>query len=165
VPIKLTTTTEGGKEGRKWKKKIQKNLQNRSKHRCFSKINVFHVSLLSESFPMLGVTVHPTLFGWPPTLCWSLDLLWRQLRFNSGPTPVCSCLQCPQLSELVSFILWELSMTFYIFHRHRVCLVDHTDLIYSLYSRWEGFGSSSLTTLSLDFNCRFISTSACRPSE
>ena len=29
-----------------------------------------------------------------------------------------SCLQCPQLSELVHFLLWELSKTFYIFHRH-----------------------------------------------
>jgi len=52
-------------------------------------------------------------------------------------------------------------MTFYIFHRHRVCLVDHVDLICSLYSWWEGFGSSSLATLPLGFNCGFISTSAC----
>ena len=28
-------------------------------------------------------------------------------------------------------LLWELSMTFYIFNRHRVCLVDHLDLICS----------------------------------
>ena len=52
-------------------------------------------------------------------------------------------------------------MTFYIFHRHRVCLVDHVDLICSLYSWWEGFGSSSLATLPLGFNCGFISISAC----
>ena len=38
-------------------------------------------------------------------------------------------------------------MSFYIFHRHRVCLVDHVDLICSLYSWWEGFGSSSLAIL------------------
>ena len=38
-------------------------------------------------------------------------------------------------------------MTFYIFHRHRVCLVDHVDLICSLYSWWKGFGSSSLAIL------------------
>ena len=31
-------------------------------------------------------------------------------------------------------------MTFYIFHRHRFCLVDCADLICSLYSRWEGLG-------------------------
>ena len=32
--------------------------------------------------------------------------------------------------------MWELSVTFYIFHRHRVCLVDPVDLICSLYSWW-----------------------------
>ena len=51
-------------------------------------------------------------------------------------------------------------MAFYIFHRHRVCLVDHVDLICSLFSWWEGFGSSSLPTLPLGFNYGFISTSA-----
>ena len=50
-------------------------------------------------------------------------------------------------------------MSFHIFHRHRVCLVDHADVICSLYSWWEGFGSSPLATLSLCFNCGFISTS------
>ena len=44
-------------------------------------------------------------------------------------------------------LLWELSMTFYIFHRHSICLVNHVDLICSLYSWWEGLGSSSLATL------------------
>ena len=55
-------------------------------------------------------------------------------------------------------------MTFYIFHRHRVCLVDHVDLFCSLYNWWEGFGSSSLVTAPLGFNCGFISTSACGSS-
>ena len=50
-------------------------------------------------------------------------------------------------------------MTFHIFHRHRVCLVDRVDLICSLYSWGEGFGFSSLATLSLGFNCGFTSTS------
>ena len=62
-----------------------------------------------------------------------------------------SCLQCPQLSELECFLLWELSMAFYMFHRHRICLVDRVDLIWSLHSWWEGFGSSSLATLPLGF--------------
>ena len=75
-----------------------------------------------------------------------------------------SCLQHPQLSELVRFLLWELSMPFYIFCGHRVCRVELVDLICSLYSWWEGFGSSSLATLPLGFNCGFISTSACGPS-
>ena len=53
-------------------------------------------------------------------------------------------------------------MTFYIFHIHSVCLVDHMDLIFSLYAA--GFGSSSLATLLLGFNCGFISISACESS-
>ena len=73
---------------------------------------------------------------------------------------MCSCLQHPQLSELVCFLLWELSVSFYIFHRQRVCLDNRVALICSLYSWWEGFGSSSLDTLPLGFNCGFISTSA-----
>ena len=52
-------------------------------------------------------------------------------------------------------------MTFYIFHRHKACLVDCVDLIGRWYSWWEGFGSYSLATLPLGFNCGFISTSAC----
>ena len=48
-------------------------------------------------------------------------------------------------------------MTFCIFHRHRVCLVDYVDLICSLCSWWEGSGSSSLATLPLGFNNSFIS--------
>ena len=31
-------------------------------------------------------------------------------------------------------------MTFYIFYRHGVCLVDHVDLISSLYRWWDSFG-------------------------
>ena len=54
-------------------------------------------------------------------------------------------------------------MNFYIFHRHRVCLVDHVNLIFSLYSWWEDL-RSSLATLPLGFNCDFISTSACGSS-
>ena len=51
-------------------------------------------------------------------------------------------------------------MYFYILHRHRVCIGDRVDLICSLYSWWEGFGSSSLASLPLDFNWYFISSSA-----
>ena len=123
-------------------------------------IKVFVESLLSESFPLLGATVHLASLGCPLTLCWSLVVLGGQLRFPSGP-PLCACLQCPQLSELVCFLSWELSVTFYISHRHRVCLVDCVDFICSLYNWWEDLGSSSLATLPLGFSCGFISTSAC----
>ena len=40
----------------------------------------------------------------------------------------------------------------FIFHRHRVCLVDCVDLICSFYSWWGGVGSSFLATLPLGFN-------------
>ena len=148
----------GGKEKRKKSKRIYRASQN------IRIIKVFLESLLSGSFLSLGVTVHFPSLGCPPTLYWSLDLLWRQLRFQSGPTPVCSCLQCPQLSELVCSLLREVSVSFCIFHRHRVCLVDHGDFICSLYTWWEGFGSSSLATLPLGFNYGFISTSTCGSS-
>ena len=46
-------------------------------------------------------------------------------------------------------------MIFYIFHRHRVCLVDRVDLICSLHSCWKGFGSSSLVTLPPGFQLWF----------
>ena len=55
-------------------------------------------------------------------------------------------------------------MSFYMFLRCRVCLVDHVDLMFRLYSWWEDFGSSSLASLPLGFNCGFISTSACGSS-
>ena len=51
-------------------------------------------------------------------------------------------------------------MTLYIFLRQNL-LVDRVNLICSLYTWWEGFRSSSLTTLPLGFNCGFVSTSAC----
>ena len=77
VLVKSTTTrrVEGG--GWEGKKKFQNKLQNKSKIRI---INVFLESLLSASFPSLGVIVHLTSLGCPPTLRWSLDLLWGQLR-------------------------------------------------------------------------------------
>ena len=35
------------------------------------------------------------------------------------------------------FLLWELSVTFYVLHRHRVCLVDCVDLTCTSYNWWE----------------------------
>ena len=55
-------------------------------------------------------------------------------------------------------------MTFYIFYTHRVFLVNCVDLVCCLYSWWESFGSSSLASLPLDFDCGFISTSTCGSS-
>ena len=60
VPIKSAITTGRGGEGEEKKKKIQKNLHNKSKY----KNNTFFLeSLLSDSFTSLGVTVHFTSLG------------------------------------------------------------------------------------------------------
>ena len=122
-------------------------------------INVFLESLLSESFPSLGVPVYHlprmpsnTVLVSEPAVGAAQILIWSY-----------SCVFLPPMSTAIRasvFSLWELSMTFYIFHRHRVCLVECVDLICSLYSCWEGFGSSSLATLLLGFNCGFIPASA-----
>ena len=114
---------------------------------------------LSESFPSLGVTVHLTSLRCPPTLPLisgpavgtAQILIWSHSAVFLPPMPTAI--------RTSVFSLWELSMTFYIFHRHRVCLVDCVDLIYSLYNWWEGLGSSSLATLTLGFSCGFTSTS------
>ena len=63
MPIKSTTKTEREKKGLKKSKSIYRTSQ---KIRI---INVFLESLLSESFPSLGATVHLTSLGRPPTLC------------------------------------------------------------------------------------------------
>ena len=79
VPIKLTTTTEGRERKQIKKKEKSKRIYRTSQN--IRIIIVFLESLLSDSFPSLGVTVQLTSLGSPPTLCVFLDLLWRQLRF------------------------------------------------------------------------------------
>ena len=123
---KIDNYSRGGGGKDKKKEKIQKNLQNKSKHKnnkCFSWVTAVRVLSLtgSHSPPHLprmpsntGIQISGPVVG--------------KLRFSSGPTPLCSCLQCPQLSKLVCFVLCELSMTFYIFHRQSLP-VDHVDLI------------------------------------
>ena len=156
MPIKLTTTTEGEKKRIKKKKKIQKNVQNKSKHKndkCFSWVTAVRVLFLtgSHSLPHLPKIISSTVLISGPACEGSSDS--NLVLFL-----------CVLASNVHSVLLWEISVTFYIFHRHRVCLVDRVDLICSLYSCWEGFGSSSLTTLPLGFNCGFIYTSACGSS-
>ena len=124
-------------------------------------INVFLESLLSESFPVLGISSSylpsmpsNTVLIYGPAVGAAQILIWFY-----------SCGFLPLMSIDIgtsTFSLWELSKAFYIFHRHRVCLVDCVGFkLCSLYSWWERFGSSSLATLPLGFYCGFISTSTC----
>ena len=66
VPIISTTTTEGELKKEKKRKKSKRIYRTSRNIRI---INVFLESLLSKSFPLLGVTVHLTSLGGPPTLC------------------------------------------------------------------------------------------------
>ena len=62
---KISYYNGGGWRGRKIRRKnIQKNLQTSQKIRI---IHIFLESLLSVSFPVLGITVHLTSLGCPPT--------------------------------------------------------------------------------------------------
>ena len=64
----------------KKKGKISKRICRKSQN--IRIINVFLESLLSEPFRSLGVTVYLTSLGCPPTLCWSLNLLWGSSDSN-----------------------------------------------------------------------------------
>ena len=149
-------------EKRETEKKNPKELQNKSKRKnkkCFSWVTAVRVLSLagSHSPPQLPrMPSNTTLMSGPavgaaqPLIC---------------SCPLYSCLQCSQVSEPVPFLCGRSQwVTCYMFHRHRVCLVDHEGLICSLHSWWEGFGSSSLATGPPVFNCGFIPTSACGSS-
>ena len=73
-----------------------------------------------------------------------------------------SCVFLPPMSTAIkaSVFLCGSSQWPFIYSIDTVCLVDHVDLTCSWYGWWEGFGSSSLATLPLGFNCGFSSTSA-----
>ena len=142
MPIKLRNTTGGGVE-------IQNNLQNKSKNKnnkCFPWVTaVRDLSLTgSHSPPYLPRMPSNTVLFSGPAVGAAQFLTWFYFYVFLPPMSIAI------RNSVFSFV--ELSMTFYIFHRHSVCLVDHVDLICSLYSWREGFGSSSLATLPLGFN-------------
>ena len=62
LDTRLGVGTQKEKKRKKYKRIYRTNKKIRT-------INVFLESLLSESFPSLGVTVHLTSLGCPPTLC------------------------------------------------------------------------------------------------
>ena len=117
----MTTATEGAekvknkKKKEKRKKKIQKNLQNKSKkenNECFSWVTAVRVPSIAgkPSPPHVPRMPSNTVQVSGPAAGADQILIWL--------TPVCSCLRRPQLSELVRFLLRELSVAFCISHRH-----------------------------------------------
>ena len=63
---KINNSNRGGEREKKKEKKSKRIYRSSQNIRI---TNVFLESLLSESFPLLGVTVHLTSLGCPPTLC------------------------------------------------------------------------------------------------
>ena len=83
--IRFHSANETGNSNRgRWKKRKKEKKEKYTRNyrsQNIRIINVFLESVLSESLPALGITVHLTSLGCTPKLCWSLDLLWGQLRF------------------------------------------------------------------------------------
>ena len=100
-------------------------------NKCFSCVTDVGVLFVtgSHSPPYLSRMPSNTVLISGPAVGAAQTLLWSY-----------SCAFLPPrstLSELVHFVLWELSLSFNIFHRYRICLIDRVDLICSLYS-WSG---------------------------
>ena len=91
---------------------------------------------MSASFLLLRVTVHFAPLGCIPTL------LVSEPALGATRTLICSysCVFLPPMSLAIrtsAFSFVGALNVFYIFQRHGVCLVDHVDLICSLYSWWQ----------------------------
>ena len=94
---------EGGKRK---KKKNRKEKISRRIYRTTQKIrivNVFLESLLSESLPSLGVTVHLTFLGCLPTLCY----LWICCGDSSDSNPVLFLSVLPSMSTAIRAIAFS----------------------------------------------------------
>ena len=157
---KIDNYNRVGERGKERKTKIQKNLQNKSKHKnnkCFSCVTAVRVLSHAGShspphllrMPSNTVLVSGPAVGAPQILIWSF-----------------TCVILPPLSTALRksafCFVGALNVLSYI--PQKVCLVDHGDLICSFDGWWEGFGSSSSATLPLGFYFGFISTSACGSS-
>ena len=160
MPIKSTTTTgeeKGGEENIPKESTEQVKTQEQS---------MFFLSHCYQSPSLAGSHSPPHLPRMPsntvlisgPAVGAAEILIWSY-----------SCVFLPPVFAAIRasaffFFWWEFSVSFSIFRKHRICLVDRVNLICSLYSWSEGFESYSLATLPLGFNCGFISTSACGSS-
>ena len=131
----------GGEE--KGRKKFQKNLQNKSKNKnntCFSWVTAVRVLSCAGShspphlprMPSNTVLVSGPAVGEAQVLIWSYSFVFLSPMSRAIRTSVFSFLG---VLNVLLYIYW-----------HKVCLVDPVDLICCLYSWWEGFGSSLVTT-------------------
>ena len=157
MPVKLTATKEGEKKETN-KQKIQKNLQNKSKHKnnkCFSWVTAVRVlsPTGSHSLPYLPRMPSNTVLISGPAMGAAQILI---CSFSSVFLPATST---AIRASAFSFV-GALNGLLYIPSTQSL-LSWLCGLICSLYNWWEGFGAYSLATLPLGFDCGFISTSTC----
>jgi len=117
---KIDNYNRGGKEKRE--KKVQKNLQNKSKHKnnkCFSWVTAVGVLSLtgSHSPPHLPRMPSSTVLISAHAVRAAQILIWFYSSVFLPPVSTA-------IRTSVFFFVGAL-MSFYTFHRHRVCLVDH----------------------------------------
>ena len=150
--MKLTTTMGRG-VGRK-SERIYRTCQKKKNNKYFSWVSAVRVLSCAgnHSSPYLPRMPSNTVLVSGPAVEAAQILTWSYSYVFLPP------MSTAIRTSVFSFV-GALNALLYMFHRHRVCLVDHADLMCSLYSWWEGFGSSSLVTLPLGLNCDFISTS------
>ena len=119
-----------GWEGEREGKKIRKKLQNKSKHqnnKCFSWVTAVRMLSLTKSHspPYLPRMPSNIVLISGPAVWAAQILIWSY-----------SCVFLPPMSTAIrasAFSFVRAVNALFIFHRHRVCLVDRMDLIWSLY--------------------------------
>ena len=123
---KIDNYNRGGEMGQK---KSQENLQNTSKHKnnkCFSWITAVRVLSLAGSHSPFHLPKMP-----------SNTVLISGPAVGAAQILICSysCVFLPPISTAVRTSVFSfvgaLNALLYMFHRHRVCLVDRVDLICS----------------------------------
>ena len=162
--IKVKNYNRGGKK----EKKIRKNLQSKSKQKdngCFSWVTAVRVLSLTGSHrpPHLPRMSSNTVLVFGPAVKAAQVLFFFFFLAAQVLIWSYSCVFLSTMSTAIRTSAYSLvgAQWLFIYSLDRVCQVNYVDLICKLYSWWEGFGSSSITTLPLAFNCGFISTSAC----
>ena len=114
------------------------------------------LSLAGSHSPPQYLGCEPTLLISGPAVGTTQILIWPYSSVSLPPVSTAIRTSAVSLAGALSGL--------YMFHVHRVGLVDPVDLICTLCSWWEVSGSSSLLTLPLGFNCGVIPTSACGSS-
>ena len=137
MPVKLTTITKGKKRGQTQRKKKTNRIYRTSQN---IKIITFFLIHCCQR-PFLRWESQSTSF--PQDVLQHCAGLWPFHGSSSDYNLVLHlCVLASQVHSYQSqcFLLWELSLSFYIFQRLRVCLVYHVDLMCSLYSCGKLFG-------------------------